>query len=83
LSGTYLNLLVGNTDIKDALLRLDKLTQEEALTVAVRVLKVTQGVDDKLTAVGNGLRGIGGSVTTMEGRVKGVERNVTRVLNSA
>lgn len=83
MSGTYLNILVGNTDIKDALLRLDKLTQEEALTVAVRVLKVTQGVDNKVTAVGNGVRGIDDSVRTMEGRVKGIERNVTRVLNSA
>jgi hypothetical protein len=43
--------LVGKTDIEDALGRLDKLTQEEVRTVAAQVLKVTQGVDDKMNKV--------------------------------
>jgi hypothetical protein len=43
--------LVGKNDIEDALGRLDKLTQEEVRAVAAQVLKVTQGVDDKMNKV--------------------------------
>jgi hypothetical protein len=46
--------LLGKNDIEDALKRLDTLTQEEARMAIAEVLKVTQRVDDKVTALTNG-----------------------------
>jgi len=50
-----LKKLIGNTDVEDALRRLDKLTQEEARMAAAELLKIThsvdgrvQGLDDKM-----------------------------------
>jgi hypothetical protein len=50
--------LVGRTDIEDALARLDRLTQEEALMAAAQGLKATHDVDDKVEAVDNKVRGV-------------------------
>jgi hypothetical protein len=52
--GKYLKKLVGRTDIEDALGRLDRLTQEEALMVVAQGLETTQGIDDKLNVVMDG-----------------------------
>ena len=46
--------LLGKSDIEDALRRLDKLTQEEARMATAEVLKVTQRVDGKVTALIDG-----------------------------
>ena len=50
--------LVGRTDIEDALARLDRLTQEEALMAAAQGLKATHDVDDKVEAVDNKVQGV-------------------------
>ena len=42
-------------DIEDALRRLDRLTQEEALMAAAQILNLTHTVDKKVTGVGNNL----------------------------
>ena len=47
-SEKYLKKLLGNTDIEDALKRLDKLTQEEVQMATAQLLKITHGVDDKV-----------------------------------
>ncbi|KAH9046718.1 hypothetical protein EDB84DRAFT_633592 [Lactarius hengduanensis] len=47
----YLKKLVGKKEIEDALMRLDKLTQEEALMAAAETLRLTHIVNDKLTTV--------------------------------
>jgi hypothetical protein len=47
----YLMKLAGRTDLEDALRRLDKLTQEEALIAAAQLLKITHDVDNKITQV--------------------------------
>jgi archaellum component FlaC len=89
--------LVGRTDVADALLQLDKLTQEEVRMVAAQNLKATHGVDDKVTALGSKmcgvddrlsgvddrLSGVEDSVRRVEDSMKGVKGNVKRVLNSA
>jgi hypothetical protein len=46
-------MLVGRTDVEDALQTLDKLTQDKALMAAAQVLKVTHDVDDRLREVGD------------------------------
>ena len=44
---------MGRKDIEDALRRLDRLTQEEALMAAAQILTLTHTVDNKVTAIGN------------------------------
>jgi hypothetical protein len=50
----FLKKLVGMKDIEDALQRLDKLTQEEALMAAVEGLTMTRDVGDKVEGVDEG-----------------------------
>jgi hypothetical protein len=52
-----LKKLVGK-EIEDALNRLDKLTQEEALMAAAEILRLTHIVDNKVTTVVNGTSGV-------------------------
>jgi len=51
LSEKYLKKLIGKTDIKDALKRLDKLTNEEVRVVTAQVLEATHNVDTKVARV--------------------------------
>jgi hypothetical protein len=53
-SENFLKKLAGRTDLEDALKRLDKLTQEEAQMAAAQLLKVTHGVENKITQVLDG-----------------------------
>ena len=50
-SEKFLKKLVGRTDIEDALRRLDRLTQEEALMAAAQILNLTHTIDNKVTDV--------------------------------
>jgi hypothetical protein len=63
----YLNKLLGRTDIEDALKRLDKLTQDEALMATAQILKLAHTVDDKATSIDS-------KVTKI---INGVPRNFT------
>ena len=49
---------MGRKDIEDALRRLDRLTQEEALMAAAQILNLTHTIDNKVTCVGNKLRDV-------------------------
>ena len=51
--------LMGRADIKDALGRLDRLTQEEVRMVTAQGLKATHEVDDKVQAVDDRVRKVG------------------------
>ena len=44
---------MGQKDIENALKRLDRLTQEEALMAAAQIMILTHTVDNKVTAIGN------------------------------
>ena len=46
--------LFGRTDIEDALKKLEKLSQDEALMAIAQVLRVTRNVDDNLEEVIDG-----------------------------
>ena len=48
--------LLGNTDIEDALKRLDKLTQEEVRMATAQLLKITHGMDDKVKDVSDAVK---------------------------
>ena len=79
-SATVFISLVRNTEIEDALGRLDKLTQEEALTVSSQALRLTQGVANEVQRICNRVQGVGDSVKgvkdemkCLDDRVKGLE----------
>jgi hypothetical protein len=57
-SEKFLKKLVGRKDIKDALKRLDRLTQEEALMAAAQILSLTHAIDNKVMSIGHNLKGV-------------------------
>ena len=60
----YLKKLIGKKEMEDALKRLDKLTQEEARMATAETLRLTQIVDNKVTAVDNKVMTVDNKVTT-------------------
>jgi hypothetical protein len=50
--------LVGRTDIEDALKRLEKLSNDEALTATVQILRVADRVDNRIEEVVDGAQGV-------------------------
>ena len=49
---------MGKNDLEDALKKLDVLTQEEARMATAGLLRVTRGVDDKMTAILDGAQSV-------------------------
>ena len=49
----FLKKLAGQKDIEDALRRLDRLTQEEALMAAAQILNLAHTIDNKVMGVGS------------------------------
>ncbi|KAF8270914.1 hypothetical protein EI94DRAFT_1698424 [Lactarius quietus] len=58
----FFKTLIGRTDIKDALSRLDKLTQEEVKMVIAQVWKATDRIEDGLGTVGEEVKVVGDNV---------------------
>jgi hypothetical protein len=50
----FLKKLLGRNDVEDALMRLDKLTQEEAKMATAEVLKITRGMDNNMKVLIDG-----------------------------
>jgi hypothetical protein len=69
----YLKKRVGRMDVEDALLQLDKLTQEEARMAAAEALKIARGIDDKVDNIDDKVGGV-------DIRVKSVDRKVGSVM---
>ena len=72
-------MLVGKTDIEDALKRLDKLTNEEVRMVTAQVLKGTQNVNDRVGVVENRVLDVDNRVASVDDRVAGVDDRVAHV----
>ena len=68
----YVNKLLRNTEMEDALKRLDRLTQEEARMAAAENLKLTHTVDKRV-------EGIADTVITIDNRLAGVDDRVAGV----
>ena len=75
-SDKYLKRLIGRRDIKDALMRLDRLTQEEAWMATAQVLKVAHRVEGGVKTVAEQVEGVGGKVEGVGGQVKSVDGKV-------
>ena len=70
--GKCLRELMGNTDIKNALERLDKLTQEEARMANAELLRIAHNAYHKVQDVGEGVLGV-------QKAVQGVDDNVDQL----
>ena len=77
----YVKTLIGKTDMKDALKRLDKLTQEEARMAATQNLKATHIVDERVKGVADTAVVIDNRVAGVDDRVADVKDHVTGVSN--
>ena len=73
--------LVGATDIEDALIRLDRLTQDEVRMAAAQGLKATHEVDDKVQAIGGTVHAVDDKVKAVEGKVQGVDDKIDIVID--
>ena len=62
--------LVGRTDIEDALVRLDGLTQDEVRMAAAQGLKATHEVDGKVKNVEGKVQGVDNKVQGVDNRVR-------------
>ena len=68
--------MLGKTGIEDALKRLDKLTQEEALMANAQVLKVAHRIEDKVTSVDDHVK------LTIAGRQKLLQLGFAAILKT-
>ncbi len=71
--------LIGNTDLEDALQRLDRLTQEEARMANAELLRISNIVKDGVVRVDEGLQGVGRDVQDVNDNVEGVRDKVEEV----
>jgi archaellum component FlaC len=84
-------MLVGRTDIGNALQRLEEVTVEEARMAAVEALKAIHGVgtkvSDTLKAIEDRMKGMEGTLQDVGDRLQGVDDRVRdiscNVINSA
>ena len=76
LAGKYLKKLFGSKDIEDALLRLDKLTQEEARMAAAESLTITRSIDDTVKDVDERLEGVDERIQGVYMKVGGIDDKV-------
>ena len=79
LAEKYLKKLFGSKDIEDALLRLDKLTQEEAGMAAAESLTITRSIDERIQGVDMKVGGIDDKVLSVETKVLGIDDKVLGV----
>jgi DNA-binding SARP family transcriptional activator len=68
--------LIGKNDIKDALKRLDRLTQEEARMASAQLLEITNAIDGEV-------REIADNVLVVNDRVAGVDDKLVAVIDGA
>ncbi|KAI9436032.1 hypothetical protein H4582DRAFT_2130269 [Lactarius indigo] len=72
----FLKKVAGWTDLEDGLKKLEKLTNEEVVMASSQVLKLTHTVDNKVTAVGEGVKGVEEKVQVVESEVQVVKSEV-------
>ncbi|KAH9033694.1 hypothetical protein EDB83DRAFT_2318991 [Lactarius deliciosus] len=59
------------TPVEDALQRLDRLTQEEALMAAAENLKITRGIDNRVKAMQENWEGVSQGIQTIDLKLQG------------
>lgn len=72
----FLKKLAGRTDMKDALKRLDRLTNEEARMANAQTLRNTHVINVKVTEVDEKVEGVDTQVKYVRGEVQGVSNKI-------
>jgi hypothetical protein len=65
--------------MKDALKKLDKLTQEEARMAVAQNLKATHAVDDRVRGVANTMADVNDRVAGVDDRIAGIDERIASV----
>jgi archaellum component FlaC len=78
-SEKYLKKLIGKNDIKNALKKLDRLTQEEARMAAAQLLRVTTTIDNRVGGIADNVLVVNNRVAGVDDRVAGVDERVAGV----
>ena len=71
--------MIGKTDMEDALVRLDRLTQEEVRMATAQGLKATHVVHDEVKGVDGHVQQVDTHVQGVDDRVQGVDNKVQQV----
>ena len=71
--------LTGNTDLKDALHRLDSLTKEEALMASAELQRRIHSVDDGVRGIRRGVEDVDNNVQSVHSKVECVNKGVQDV----
>ncbi|KAH9069637.1 hypothetical protein EDB83DRAFT_2191136, partial [Lactarius deliciosus] len=79
----FVKRVAGQTDLEDGLKKLDKLTTEEVLMASVQLVKVTHKIDNKVTGVGDGVRGVDEKVQVVNDNVKAIGDKVQIIADGA
>jgi len=80
-SEKYMKKLAGKTDMEDALVRLDRLTHEEALMAGAQCLEVTHDVDEKVKVIDDKVEGVDEKVQGVDDKVQQVDDKVLQIDN--
>ena len=75
----YLKKLMGNTDIEDAVQKLDALTQEEARIASAELMKITHGMDSKVMGVDDRVKRVDERVQDVSGDLQDVGDKVEEI----
>ena len=75
----FLKKVAGRTDLEDGLRKLEKLINEEIAIASARLLNVTDKIDNNVTRVGEGVRGVDGKVQAVKDEIQLVNGNVKAV----
>ncbi|KAH9041041.1 hypothetical protein EDB85DRAFT_2140215 [Lactarius pseudohatsudake] len=67
---TFVQKVAGRTDLGDGPRKLDKLTNEEVAMASVQFVKVTHNIDNKVTGIDDGVRGVDVKVQVVNNNVK-------------
>ncbi|KAH9167671.1 hypothetical protein EDB89DRAFT_1890364, partial [Lactarius sanguifluus] len=79
----FVKKVAGWTDLEDGLKKLVKLTDEEVAMASAQILKVTHAIDNKVTAVGDGVKGVNEKVQLVNDNVKAVDDKVQTMADDA
>ncbi|KAH9008648.1 hypothetical protein EDB84DRAFT_1571881 [Lactarius hengduanensis] len=71
--------VAGRTDLEDGPRKLDKLTNEKVAMASVQFVKVTHKIDNKVTGIDDGVRGVDVKVQVVNDNVKAVGDKVQRI----
>ncbi|KAH9069508.1 hypothetical protein EDB83DRAFT_2551109 [Lactarius deliciosus] len=79
----FFKKVAGRTDLEDGMKKLDKLTSEEVAMASAQILKVTHTVDNKVTAVGDGVKGVKSEVQLVGANIKVIDDKVQTIAEDA